>query len=184
MRRAWLAALVLSASACATAMRRTMPSSAHDWLDALTTAKADAAQGHYDDADRVLYDFSQRYAGAPEAREAAFWRALFKLDPANRAGSPRAAEEQLGEYLGDTAGALHRAEAQTLLRLAGVLDSLVERRPAATTSDPLTEEAAATAQQRADELQKELDHLRDELAKKTDELNRIKKRLSDRPPSP
>lgn len=184
MRRLLLAALVLSTGACATAMRRSMPPSARDWLEALGTAKADAAQGHYDDADRVLYDFAQRYAGAPEAREATYWRAVFKLDPANRAGSPRAAEEQLQEYLADTAGTLHRAEARTLLRIASALDSLVERRPVATTSDPLTEEAAATAQQRADELQKEVDRLRDELAKKVDELNRIKKRLSDRPPGP
>jgi hypothetical protein len=183
VRRFVLAALMIVGTACAstTSVRRTMPTSAREWLAALTSAKAAASAGRYDDADRALYDFAQLYAGAPEAREAAYWRALFKLDPANRSASPRAAVEQLDVYLADSASALHVTEAFVLRRLAQSLDSLSQNR-IVTTRQPATAELpaddAAAAQERQQVLQKEIQRLKDSLERSTAELERIKKRLA------
>jgi hypothetical protein len=183
VKRFVFAALAIAGAACAstTSVRRTMPTSAREWLSALTTAKAASSAGRYDEADRTLYNFAQLYAGAPEAREAAYWRAVFKLDPANRSASPRAAVEQLDAYLADSARALHVTEASVLRRLAISLDSLSQNR-IVTTRQPAIAEAAAddavASQERQQELQKEIQRLKDSLDRSTAELERIKKRLA------
>ena len=183
MRRAGAVLAALLLGACATSVRRSMPPAAGDWLTTLAAAKGQAAQGHYDEADRALYDFSQRFAGAPEAREATYWRAIFKLDPANRAASPRAGLEQLDAYLADSTDALHLTEARTLRRIASALDSLSQQHQVAQNADDAARiEEAARADQRADSLQKETDRLRDQLDKTKAELERIKKRLQEKNP--
>jgi hypothetical protein len=175
---------VAASVACAstTTVRRTMPTSAREWLTALTNAKAASSAGRYDEADRILYDFGQLFAGAPEAREAAYWRALFKLDPANRSANPRAAIEQLDAYLADSTGALHLTEALVLRRLALSLDSLsqnriVATRQPATLTEPVPDDAVVS-QERESELQKEIQRLKEQLDRSTAELDRIKKRLA------
>jgi TolA-binding protein len=179
-----LAALMIAGMACAstTSVRRTMPTSAREWLTALTNAKAASSAGRYDDADHTLYNFAQLYAGAPEAREAAYWRAVFKLDPANRSASPRAAVEQLDAYLADSASALHVTEALVLRRLALSLDSLSQNRIVTTRQPVTTTESvpddAAVAQEREQELQKEIQRLKEQLDRSAAELERIKKRLA------
>ena len=175
--------LALVLAGCATSTRRSMPVAARDWITVLETAKSAAAQGRYDEADRTLYDYAQRHAGAPEAREATYWRALFKLDPANRGSSTRGAEEHLDEYLADTTSTLHRDEAVILRRLAAQVDSLSQARATVVTiSDSARAAEAAAAQQREDELQKRVQQLKDQLDKTTAELERIKKRLTDKNP--
>jgi hypothetical protein len=161
-----------------------MPPPTREWVIALETAKSAAAEGRYDEADRTLYAYAQQYAGAPEAREAAYWRGVFRLDPANRGGSTRTAAEQLDEYLSDTSGhTLHRTEATTLRRLASSIDSLGQSHiQAASASDAQRSEDAEKAHQREEELQKEIQKLKDQLDKTTQELDRIKKRLTDRNP--
>lgn len=185
MRRTLLPALALALAACvsATGARRSMPPMAQEWLSALATAKAAAHDGHYDDADRALYDYEQRYQGTAEAHEAIYWRAVFKLDPENRGGSARTATEQLDAYLADTTTTPHRTEAMVLRRLAAALDSLGKTRQAATDdSDAARADEAQKAQAREDELQKQIKTLKDQLDKTTAELERIKKRLTDRNP--
>lgn len=160
-----------------------MPPAGADWLSTLVSAKIEATQGHFDDADRTLYSFAQRYPRAPEAHEATYWRALFKLDPANHSGSPRAAIERLNEYLADTTATLHRTEAATLRRVAAALDSLSLRPTvAAAPTDPSRIADAQAAAQRQDELAKENQRLKDQLDKTNTELDRIKKRLQDHSP--
>jgi hypothetical protein len=180
-----LAALVVVGAACAstTSVRRTMPTSAREWLTALTYAKAAASAGRYDEADRTLSEFAQLFAGAPETCEAVYWRAVFKLDPANPSATPHAAVEQLDAYLADSARALHLTEAVVLRRLALSLDSLSQNqnrivtiRPPAT-NEP-TPDDAVVAQEREQELQKEVQRLKDQLDRRTVELERIKKRLA------
>jgi hypothetical protein len=189
VRRLLLAGLMIAGTACAstTSVRRTMPTSAREWLAALTSAKTAASAGRYDAADRTLYNFAQLYAGAPEAREVAYWRAVFRLDPANRSASTRAAVEQLDVYLADSASALHVTEAVVLRRLALSLDSLSQNR-IVTTRQPATAELApddvAAAQERQQVLQKEIQRLKDSLERSTAELERIKKRLAPPPATP
>jgi hypothetical protein len=180
---AGLASLALAPAGCATAVHRTMPQAAGQWIYVLGSAKEAASEGRYSDADRVLQDFMLAYAGAPEAREAAYWRALLTLDPANRGGDTRNAEKQLDEYLSDTASTLHRAEALTLSRLAAAIDSLGRRhRISISSSDAARAEQAERADQREAELQKEIQRLKEQLEKTTAELERIKKRLSEKNP--
>lgn len=184
MRRSIVLLLALALSACASAVRRSMPPTARDWLTTLSTAKAAARDGHFDDADRTLYDYQLRHAGTAEAHEAVYWRALFKLDPANRGGSTRTASEQLDSYLADTTtSTLHRTEARLLLHLAASIDSIGRSRlAAANSSDDARAEEEEKAQAREEELQKQIKTLKDQLDKTTAELERIKKRLTDRTP--
>lgn len=177
------ALVALALGGCATTVHRSMPLAAGEWINALGTAKEAVADGRYSDADRTLQDFMLAYVGAAEAREAAYWRALFTLDPANRGGDTRSAEKQLEEYLADTASTLHRAEATTLRRLAATIDSLGRtHRISMSSSDAARAEQAELADQREAELQKEIQKLKDQLEKTTAELERIKKRLSEKNP--
>lgn len=159
-----------------------MPPAADDWIGTIAGAKNQVALGHFDDADKALYEFVQRYPSSPEAREATYWRALFKLDPANHGGSPRAATERLDEYLADSSAALHRAEASTLRRIAAELDSLAQRAPVVAVNDSARLADAQRAQEREDDLQKAIKTLKDQLDKTNAELERIKKRLQERTP--
>lgn len=175
--------LGLGGEGCATTVHHSMPPAAGEWIDILGSAKEAAADGRYSDADRTLQDFMLAYAGAPEAREAAYWRAVLTLDPANRGGDTRSAEKQLEEYLSDTASTLHRTEAVTLRRLAVTIDSLVRaHRVSVSSSDAARAEQAEQADQREAELQKEIQRLKEQLDKTTAELERIKKRLSEKNP--
>lgn len=160
-----------------------MPPAAGEWIDVLSSVKEAAADGRYSDADRELQDFMLAYAGSPEAREAAYWRALLTLDPANRGGNTKSGEEQLADYLADTASTLHRIEALTLQRLAVTIDSLVRtHRISISSSDAARAEQAERADEREAELQKEIQRLKEQLDKTTAELDRIKKRLSEKNP--
>ena len=175
--------LLLGVAGCATTVHRSMPPAAGEWIDVLGSAKEAAAEGRYSDADRALQDFMLANIGAPAAREAAFWRALLTLDPANRVGDTRSAEKQLAEYLSDTASTLHRTEAVALQRLASTIDSLVRKhRISISSSDAARAEQAERADQREAELQKEIQRLKEQLDKTTAELDRVKKRLSEKNP--
>ncbi|HEU6453326.1 MAG TPA: hypothetical protein VFT57_18050 [Gemmatimonadaceae bacterium] len=175
--------LLIGVGGCATTIHRSMPPAAGEWIDVLGSAKEAAAQGRYSDADRTLQDFMLAYAGSPEAREAAYWRALLTLDPSNRGGDTRSAERQLEEYLSDTATTLHRTEAITLQRLAVAIDSLVRtHRISISSSDAARAEQAERADEREAELRKEIQRLKEQLDKTTAELDRIKKRLSEKTP--
>lgn len=183
MKQWLLVGFTLLCAACATtSARHTMPPAADDWIGTLAGAKNQVALGHFDDADKALYEFVQRYPSSAEAHEATYWRALFKLDPANRGGSPRAATERLDEYLADSSAALHRAEASTLRRIAAELDSLAQRAPIVAVNDSARLADAQKAQEREDDLQKEIKTLKDQLDKTNAELERIKKRLQERTP--
>jgi hypothetical protein len=179
-----LTLLLLGAGGCATTVHRSMPPAAGEWIDVLGSAKEAAAEGRYSDADRALQDFILAHIGSPEAREAAYWRALLTLDPENRGGDTRSAQKQLAEYLSDTASTLHRTEALALQRLAATIDSLVRtHRISITSSDAARAEQAERAEQREADLQKEIQKLKEQLDKTTAELERIKKRLSEKSPA-
>jgi chaperonin cofactor prefoldin len=176
-------ALLLSIG-CVRAIHHSLPASARDWVTTLTIAKTAAAEGRFNDADRTLYDFARQYGSAPEAHEVTYWRAVFKLDPANRGGSTRTAIEQLDAYLADSTNATHRTEAALLRRVALELDSLQQPRPVATTTElvePDHTDDSARAAQREQALQTEIQRLKDQLDKATAELDRIKRRLTTKP---
>ena len=154
-----------------------------NWEQTLTAAQLAAGQSRFDDADYILTAFSQRHPNAPESREVNFWRALFRLDPANTHASTSLARENLQAYLSDSSLVLHRTEAIILRSVAGAMDSLQRRADStAHAADAAKMDAAAASVAQNADLQKENQRLKDELDKRTAELERIKKRLSERKP--
>lgn len=154
-----------------------------NWEQTLTAAELAAAQSRFDDAEYILTAFSQRHPNAPETREVNFWRALFRLDPANTKANTRLARESLDAYLNDSSLVLHRTEAVVLRSVAEAMDSLQRRADStAHVADAARIDAAAASVAQNADLQKENQRLKDELDKRTAELERIKKRLSERKP--
>jgi hypothetical protein len=158
------AALTLGGGACVHKPPFMRPAAERDWPAAYLAAQGAADRGAYADADKALADFAASHAGSPQALESTYWRAVYKLDPANKDASTRDAIAGLDRYLAVPDGA-HRGEATTLRRIAVQLQSLDRA-----LSAPKTDDAAAT---RDEEVKK----LRDELQATKDELERIKRRL-------
>ena len=160
------AALSLGATGCIHRPAFLRPAAQRDWPAAYLAAQTAADHGAYGDADKALADFAAAHPGSPEATESGYWRAVYKLDPANKDASTRDAMAGLDKYLAAPNGA-HRGEATTLRHIATQLLSLDR----ALTQKP---DEAATAASRDEEVKK----LKDELQATKDELERIKRRLA------
>ena len=141
------------------------PAAERDWPAAYLAAQTAADRGAFAEADKDLADFAASHANSPQALESGYWRAVYKLDPANKDASTKDAIAGLDRYLANPDGT-HRGEATTLRRIAAQLQSLDRA-----LSVPKTDETAAT---RDEEVKK----LRDELQATKDELERIKRRLA------
>ena len=174
--RAYSLALILALGACTTAQPRLAepaPTSRSEWAAWLVQASQEASAGNYAIADKLLGDYSVRYPASPEAAETMYWRALYKLDPGNPMAAPRDASVLLDGYLSSGTNA-HRAEAQTLRRVATSLEA--QARPTAPAVK--TEVVKVDDKARDDELAR----LREELARANAELERIKRRLAQPKP--
>jgi hypothetical protein len=143
----------------------------------LVEVQAAAAAGRYSEADFRLETFAQEFPGSGEASEALYWRALLKLDPANREASVRDALALLDAYLKAEGAHPHQAEVATLSRMAAQRESLTRDLEAA--REAATKAAAAVPPPvvvpKPDE---DVAKLRDSLARTTAELERIKRRLT------
>jgi hypothetical protein len=162
-----LATLLLLA--CLPLRSTTDPDPRTEWAAAQAQAASEVLAGRYGIADKVLADFAVRFPSTPEAIETSYWRALYKLDPANQTASPRDAAALFDAYLAVSAPTVHRADASALRRVASVLD----RASSGTASTPAPPSATS-----AEEVQR----LRDELAKANAELERIRRRLAQPKP--
>lgn len=197
-RSAILAASAGLALACAPMSRVVGPAPVRAWPGLLSRAQHSAARGEFDVADTVLANFATRYPTSDEALETSYWRALFELDPSNRAESVPGAIALLDTYLAATRPREHLLEATTLRRVAGQLDALNRLAAGAiaqakdanaaaaiarTLSDARIETPRAAAESTA-AADAEIKRLKDELAKANAELERIRRRLGQPPPSP
>jgi hypothetical protein len=158
-------ALSLGATGCIHKPAFMRPAAERDWPAAYLAAQGAADRGSYGEADKALAEFASSHPGSVQALESGYWRAVYKLDPANKDASTKDAIAGLDRYLATPDGA-HRGEATTLRRIAVQLQSLDRA-----LSAPKPDEAAAT---RDEEVKK----LRDELQATKDELERIKRRLT------
>ena len=165
------------------------PRPAIAWSEALYEAQRSADSGRYADADRVLDGFARRFPNTMEATEAVYWRALYKLDPANKEATARDAIIVLNAYLAATTPLPRHAEALVLKRSAESLDALSRTAlgvpaPRPATPSPTTTGEATRERMREEEAIKEIQRLREELEKTNAELERIKRRLAapTRPP--
>jgi TolA-binding protein len=148
-----------------------------EWPKVLARTEAAALSGRYGEAERWLTDFAIRYPGTDEAQETVYWRAVLKLDPANRDGGPALSRALLDSYLRAEGALQHRTEAEVLRQLAVRLDTIA---PVASPTGSQSSLAAAPADRAAEIKTKdaEIQKLKEELAKANDELERIKKRLA------
>jgi hypothetical protein len=192
------AAAVGLALACAPMAKVVGPAPVRAWPGVLSRAQHSAARGEFDVADSALANFSTRYPTSGEALETSYWRALFELDPSNRAESVSGAISLLDAYLAATRPREHVLEATTLRRVAGQLDALNRLAAGAIAqakdanaaaaiaralSDARIETPRAAAESTSTSSDAEIKRLKDELAKANAELERIRRRLAQPPPS-
>ena len=169
-------ALALTLAACTgsrTHLAEAAPSARAEWTPWLLQASQEASTGNYAVADKLLAEYVTRFPASPEAADAMYWRALYKMDPTNSMGTPRDAAALLDAYLtsGSTA---HRAEAQTLRRVAQALESASR-----TTAPVIPKAEVVKVEDKARD--EELAHVKEELSKANAELDRIKRRLAPKP---
>ena len=168
MRRTWPALALALALSCA---RRPPepPSPLGAWVGAFVDAQQAAGRGDFARADSLLSTFARAFPASDEAAESQFWRALYRLHPANEHSSPRDAIRALDRYLALGERATRQAEAVLLRHVATRLDSLSRSAPARTADAAATDSTAT---------QEEVAKLRAELRRTTDELERMRRRLA------
>jgi hypothetical protein len=198
---------VLAATGCTPRPLFLQPRPAREWPALLRSVKEAAREGRYGQADSALTQFGARHPGSFEAREAAYWRALLLVDPANPQSSSADALRMLNEYFAGGSTVEGYDEATVLRRVVMRTDSLartiaqadrviaeaqeaaVEARPVPSADAPAasreTREARAqTRETRAANrnLVEEVRRLRDELSKANQELERVRRRLQEQRP--
>ena len=162
-----------------------------DWQNALYHARRNVDAGNYFAADRVLDEYERTHPNTREAREIAFWRAAYLVDPANPAGSLAHGITALDAYLADSTG-WYRAEAIVLRRTAAAAQGATNMGAITTGSTPVVvsitppdtsrDTVVVVSKSRDEEiasLRRQLSESKDELAKVSAELDRIKKRLAN-----
>lgn len=141
------------------------------WPGTLAAAVRSAYQGKYDEADALLAKFALDHPGSTDGAEADFWRALLRLDPFNTSASSRDAQAALDSYLNAGPATARYEEARILRRLLESLDS-------SRTQLQIARQAADSRDRARDE---EIRKLGDELDKTMAELDRIRRRLAQKP---
>ena len=181
---------------CAQPPRFLQPIPLRDFRSALTEARAEADSGRWATADRILADYAHRFPDTHEAHETLYWRAVFRLSPANDSTAQQQAIPTLERYL-DGRGAENRTEARILLDVART--AVVLRREAAAKEQEIAEirEALGRAEERRATatttepsppaspdrgLAQEVERLKGELARANQELERIRRRLARQTP--
>jgi hypothetical protein len=159
-----------------------------DWDRTLSNARRNVADGNYFAADKILDEFLRTHPGTPEAREIAFWKAAYLVDPANERGSLSGGIAALDAYLADNSAGLYRDQATVLRRTAAVAAGIANASAAMTaTADSsattVVKDTVFVVSKSRDEqiaaLKDQLAKSKDELAKVNAELDRIKKRLAN-----
>jgi hypothetical protein len=185
-----LAAIFLALAACAE-LPLNQDARNSDWQRTLFYAREDVDAGNYFAADHVLDEYVRTHPDTRQAREIAFWRAAYLVDPANPRGSLAAGIAALDSYLADSAG-VYRAEAIVLRRTAAAAQGVnalgatstpgssvvVSISPPDTTRDTVVV-ASKSRDEEIASLRRQLSESKDELAKASAELDRIKKRLAN-----
>ncbi|HUQ20358.1 MAG TPA: hypothetical protein VM099_12165 [Gemmatimonadaceae bacterium] len=171
MKRATLVGIAVFLSSCASQPKPVAPlNPGAEFAVAIEAARIKVDAGDYPTADRILSEYSLKHQGTPEAREVAFWRAMYLVDPANRTASIAQGIRALDIYLATDGAIWYRPQAEVLRRTALVIQQVRQAQMPKQVNGRDTvfisreEEVAA---------------LRDQLAKANAELDRIKKRLAN-----
>ena len=180
-----LAVTALLVVAC-THLQTLDPELKADWNSSLYHARANVDGGNYFAAGKILDEFARTHPDTREAREIAFWRAAYLVDPGNQFGSLSSGIAALDAYLADDSTGWYRNEATVLRRTAAVAEGIANQaRALAADSTPTTtvRDTVVVVRKSRDEqiaaLREQLAKSKDELAKVSAELERIKKRLAN-----
>ena len=159
-----------------------------DWDRTLLHARKDVDSSNYFAADKLLDEFVRTHPDTREAREIAFWKAAYLLDPANQSGSLAAGIGGLDAYLSANPDGWYRNEATLLRRTAAVAEGVanIAKLAAAATDSSNGQGVRDTVIVGSKSRDEQIAALRDqlaaskaELAKVSAELDRIKKRLAN-----
>lgn len=185
-------AVILAIVACAELPRFEPSLVERDWDRAQAETRRNVEAGNYHAADRILAEFARVHPGSREAREVAFWRAAYLIDPANALGSLEGGIAALDAYLASEPQGWYRREADVLRRTALAAQGLAVGastgwRPPPDTIVVVTQDSVARPPRRSrDEelaaLRDQLARSKSELAKANAELERIKQRLANPTP--
>lgn len=175
-----IASLVLSACAQLAVVNRPGQS---DFERSLYYAGRNVDAGNYWAADRVLDEFVRTHPDTREAREIAFWKAAYMVDPANDRGSLGGGIAALDAYLAADSAGWYRNEAIVLRRTAALAQggsgsAAIGAAPAPGTTDTVVVVSRSRDEEIAS-LREQLAKSKEELAKLSAELDRIKKRLAN-----
>lgn len=177
-----IASLVLSACAQLAVGNRPAQS---DFERSLYHARRNVDAGNYWAADRVLDEFVRTHPDTREAREIAFWKAAYMVDPANDRGSLGGGIAALDAYLAADSAGWYRNEAIVLRRTAALAQGgsasaadTAAAAPVAGTTDTVVVVRRSRDEENAS-LREQLAKSKEELAKVNAELDRIKKRLAN-----
>lgn len=156
-------------------------------------ARRNVDAGNYRAAERLLDEFVRTHPDTREAREIAFWKAAYMVDPANDRGSRAAGIAALDAYLAADSAGWYKNEAIVLRRTAIAAQGAAHNatrgsRATSTTASGSTSPSGATdtlfvgSRSRDEEiaaLKEQLARTKEELSKVSAELERIKKRLAN-----
>lgn len=179
--------LIMVVAACAH-LPVTDPGIHSDWNRTLYNARRDADAGNYFATSKLLDEFVRLHPDTREAREIAFWKAVYLVDPGNPQGSLAGGIAALDSYLASTdSTGWYTDEARILRRTAATAQSInaitSNQTTQADSSSPPTKDTVVVASRSRDEeiasLKDQLAKSKDELAKVSAELDRIKKRLAN-----
>jgi hypothetical protein len=177
----------LALGACAQ-LPLTNPNVQSDWDRTLYYARKNVEAGNYFAADRLIDEYVRVHPDSREAKEIAFWKAVYTLDPANERGSLASGITALDQYLASTdSTGIYRNEAVVLRRTAAAAQGVAvassgSAAPMALPSAPGADTVVVVSRTRDEEiaaLKDQLAKTKEELAKVSAELDRIKKRLAN-----
>lgn len=162
--------VVVAIAACSRGKPTTAPSPIASFDATVAAAEKRAEAGDYSGADKLLADYALRTRGTPEGTEISFFRALYMVDPQNKASSMDEGIRALGIYLNSAGAKRYRGEAIILKRTAQTVQSL---RSVAQVPKVVGRDTVYVTRE------DEIAALKDQLAKANAELDRIKKRLAN-----
>jgi len=177
-RSAVLALLLAGCATLRTSSNDAAERAAADWRMTAARVAVEAEAGRYTDVERLLAEFQRTHEGSAQAPDAAFARAVYRLDPANGVATAAEARVLVDSLLPVTTDTARRGDLALVRRLAVALESrpAVVRVPVATGTT-----AAAATPAKPEEMKskdEEIGRLKEELGKANAELERIRRRLA------
>jgi TolA-binding protein len=159
-----------------------------DWDRTLENARRNVTVGNYFAADKLLDEYVRVHPDTRAAKEAAFWKAAYLVDPANPLGSLPGGISALDAYLASTdSTGWYYGQALVLRRTAAAaagVNGMASTASAGSTAPPevVKDTVVVVSKSRDEEIASLKDQLaksNDDLAKANAELDRIKKRLAN-----